>query len=338
MSALFSPNSDTVLHPDLSQTAEHSALSPDGDSVHLLKITESALNKHPTRHFTYQSVSAAPPNGVSTTQQQRLERSRSMSRQSRQASIPKALADFTEESSGSADDADDLAASSTLTAVPSTASQPSRPQPLAQEDGGAVGRSTSDPRLEHYSLKLPKTVRRAIAHGHIETNSARPPLSGRALSFHGHTHASRATAPTHIDRYSSSESDVNYSNNMQQDELAASTRSKSSTRTKDGSMGPLASSSRVSRSRTRRGPHLALDHNKALASQDKSAQKQPIPGASLASMAIKRERDLQDAIERHELAIRESADAKDALWDSLKDQLTTTLQQMVDQVSLFFNN
>lgn len=337
MASLFGPHDHVVASLGLDAPDAPTPAAPEqtGESLFPLRLATGGQRQDGVRHYTYQYASAASPmSAASSTSKQRLEHSRSMSRQSRRPSTPKALADFTEESSASAaeEDGEELVASSTLTAVPPTDTRTVASH-FSQHDHDEGFRSDHQ-RTSQRTLTLSKTIRNAVAHGRIAAPpSSRPPLSARALSFHGQTSTTRAITPTHVDRYSSSESDVNTPvAGPRDDSPGGSIKGKRDVRASVDAALP-SSAARLSRSRTRRGPNLAIDHSKAMSQQSKSLYKPDLVSGSLPSMSIKRERDLQLAIERHDAAIKDSTEAHSHLWLSLHDQLADTLQDMTDQVN-----
>lgn len=287
---------------------------------HPLKLADHSADDSPVRHFTYQTENV-PLSAASM--KQRFSRSRSLSRQSQRTANPQPLADFTEESS-SGPGSEETEEAHTLIRHSSVHHFSRAEHELSDLDPENDALSSSVQALHRNPLPAQNRSRTASA----PVAPIKPGMP-RSYSYHGHSLAESSQVTTHVDRHSSSESELT----SPIDETAPGSANGLSKRKLPRSItaNAVTALTRNSRSRTRRGPSLALDHGKAIAQQGKALDRRDASN-SLAISTLRREKDTQEALARHAFAVRSAEDALATMQEALFQRLPQTLQEMADQV------
>lgn len=192
--------------------------------------------------------------------------------------------------------------------------------------------STSDDFRQSKSVTPFSKPKRPLGHARADSVPFKPPLPSRSLSYHGQQLPGKTRMSTHVDRYTSSSESDGEGESPKADMQAGpppvggNISRKLSRSTTAAAAVPFI---RNSRSRTRRGTSLALDHGKAVIQQAKDVSKRSM---ELTSLAYKQEREQQESAVRYAQSVQAAQDARSFLWDSLRNKLGSTLQTMADQV------
>lgn len=193
--------------------------------------------------------------------------------------------------------------------------------------------STNDDIRGSKSVTLFSKAKKQLGHARADSAPFKPSLPSRSLSYHGQQLSGKTRMSTHVDRYTSSSESGEEGESPKADTqtgpppLGGNIGRKLSRSTTATAAVPFI---RNSRSRTRRGTSLALDHGKAVIQQAKDVTKRSM---ELTSLAYKQEREQQESEIRHAQSVQSAQDARSFLWESLRNKLGTTLQTMADQVS-----
>lgn len=298
-----------------------SALQPD--SLQSFPLDSSKGNGHQPRHYSFQ-YDEPSDRSRSILHHQHPSSNRSLSRQSRRKSTTRPLADFTEESSTSEEERNALTVSQALNRSL---------QHLNLEQAALSRRKASrseDLRESQMSTHGTQSAkqRKSSTQSRADLSTLRPPLPSRSLSYHGqHLDTPKGLVSAHVDRYNSSTNDSE--EGEQQHSEAPNHVNVGRKLLRSITAAGSIPFSRAGRSRTRRGPSLALDHGKAVVQHAMEASKKSM---ELTSLAYKQEKDLQDASERHLLSVQSAHDAREHLWLQLRRKLSRTLHKMADQV------